>query len=137
MPIISAVICTYKRADYLRHALRSLCEQTLERSEFEVLVVDNAVEDETKQVVRDFESMGLPVCYVPEPEVGLNRARNTGLKSAAGRYVAYLDDDARADARWVESLVQVFQSTGAAVVGGRVWLDWHGEKPGWVPERLL
>jgi glycosyltransferase involved in cell wall biosynthesis len=137
MPIISAIICTYKRADYLRQALRSLCEQTLARSEFEVLVVDNAVEAETEQVVREFERTGLPVRYIPEPEVGLNRARNTGLKCSAGRYVAYLDDDARADARWLESLVQAFQSTEAAVVGGRVWLDWHGEKPSWVPERLL
>ena len=137
MRTISAVICTYKRADYLREALRSLCEQTLERDQFEVLVVDNAVEDETKELVREFEKTGLPVRYVPEIEVGLNRARNTGLKSAAGKYVAYLDDDARANAHWLEALLRAFQSTEAAVVGGRVWLDWRGEKPSWVPERLL
>jgi len=139
MVLISAIICTYKRADYLRHALRSLCEQTLSRDEFEVLVVDNAVDEETRQVVSGFQRDGLNVRYVPEKEVGLNRARNTGLKAAAGRYVAYIDDDARADAHWLEALVRAFErsSSPAAAVGGRVWLDWHGEKPSWVPERLL
>jgi glucosyl-dolichyl phosphate glucuronosyltransferase len=137
MPTISAVICTYKRADYLREALRSLCEQTLERSQFEVLVVDNAVEDETKHVVREFESTGLPVRYVAESRVGLSRARNTGYEAAHGRYVAYLDDDARADDCWLESLVAAFERTSAAAIGGRVWLDWQGERPAWVPDDQL
>lgn len=77
--------------------------------------------------------------YLPEPEVGLNRARNTGLQAAAGQYVAYIDDDARAESIWLEALVQAFEKSSppAAAVGGRVWLDWHGQKPNWVPERLL
>jgi glycosyltransferase involved in cell wall biosynthesis len=137
MPIISAVICTYKRADYLRQALRSLCEQTLARSEFEVLVVDNAVEDETEQVVKEFERIGLPVRYVPESRVGLSRARNTGYEAAHGRYVAYLDDDARPDDCWLKSLVAAFERTSAAAIGGRVWLDWQGERPAWVPDDQL
>ncbi len=40
---ISAIICTFKRPDYLRHALRSLCEQSLPREQYEIIVVDNAV----------------------------------------------------------------------------------------------
>src|SRR2546430_8014065 len=97
---ISAIICTFKRPDYLRHALRSLCNQTLSREDYEIIVVDNAVEAEAEQVVREFQDGKINLRYVTEPEVGLSRARNTGLKVAAGRYVAYIDDDARADAQW-------------------------------------
>ena len=136
---ISAIICTFRRPDYLRHALRSLCEQSLPRDEYEIIVVDNAVEAEAEQVVREFEDGRINLRYLPEENVGLSRARNTGLKAANGRYVAYMDDDARADTNWLEALVAAFEkvSPPPAAVGGRVWLDWHGEKPSWVPERHL
>jgi glycosyltransferase involved in cell wall biosynthesis len=136
---ISAIICTYKRPDYLRHALRSLCEQSLLREQYEIVVVDNAVEAETQRIVNEFDDGRVTLRYVTESRVGLSRARNTGLKAAAGRYVAYIDDDARADAHWLEALVAAFEQTSAApsAVGGRVWLDWQGEKPGWVPEEHL
>jgi len=135
---ISAIICTFKRPDYLRHALRSLCEQSLPSEQYEIIVVDNAVEGEVEQIVKEFQDGRVNLRYLGEAEVGLSRARNTGLKVAAGRYVAYMDDDARADTRWLEALVAAFEESPAlAAVGGRVWLDWHGEKPGWVPERHL
>jgi glycosyltransferase involved in cell wall biosynthesis len=136
---ISAIICTFKRPDYLRHALRSLCEQSLTRQDYEIIVVDNAGEAETQQVVKDFDDGSVNLRYMIEKEVGLNRARNAGLKAAAGRYVAYIDDDARAETQWLEALVGAFEqvSPEPAAVGGRVWLDWHGERPSWVPERHL
>jgi glycosyltransferase involved in cell wall biosynthesis len=136
---ISAIICTFKRPDYLRHALRSLCEQNLPCEQYEIIVVDNAVEAETEQVVKEFEDERLNLRYLTEENVGLSRARNTGLKAAAGRYVAYMDDDARADTHWLEALVSAFEqvSPAPAAIGGRVWLDWQGEKPSWVPERHL
>jgi len=103
------------------------------------VVVDNAVEAETQQVVAEFDDGCVNLRYMTEEEVGLNRARNTGLKAAAGRYVAYIDDDARADTHWLEALVTAFEqvSPEPGAVGGRVWLDWHGEKPSWVPDRHL
>ena len=136
---ISAIICTFRRPDYLRHALHSLCEQSLPRDEYEIIVVDNAVEAETERVVREFDEGRINLRYLPEENVGLSRARNTGFKAAAGLYVAYIDDDARADKHWLEALVAAFEevSPAPAAVGGRVWLDWHGEKPSWVPERHL
>jgi glycosyltransferase involved in cell wall biosynthesis len=136
---ISAIVCTFRRPDYLRYALRSLCEQSLPAEQYEIVVVDNAVENEVRQVVKEFEDGRVNVRYLPEAKVGLSRARNTGLKAAAGRYVAYIDDDARADVHWLESLVAAFEQTSAvpSAVGGRVWLDWQGEKPGWVPEQHL
>jgi len=50
---ISAIICTYNRADYLRKALQSLCEQSLSTDCYEILVVDNHSTDNTKQIVRE------------------------------------------------------------------------------------
>jgi glycosyltransferase involved in cell wall biosynthesis len=114
-----------------------LCNQTLSRDDYEIIVVDNAVEAEVEQIVKGFDDGNINLRYVPEEKIGLSRARNTGLKFAAGRYVAYIDDDARADDRWLESLLSAFERTSAAAVGGRVWLDWHGDRPAWVPDAQL
>lgn len=136
---ISAIICTFKRPDYLRHALQSVCEQSLSADEYEVIVVDNAVQAEAEQVVREFDDGRISLRYVTEERVGLSVARNTGLMVATAPYVAYMDDDARADSHWLEALVGAFERTSPApaAVGGRVWLDWQGEKPAWVLERHL
>jgi glycosyltransferase involved in cell wall biosynthesis len=119
--------------------LRSRCEQSLPCGQYEIVVVDNAVETEVREVVKEFADGRVNLRYLQEAKVGLSRARNTGLKAATGRYIAYMDDDARADARWLETLVAAFeqQSPSPAAVGGRVWLDWQGEKPNWVPEQHL
>jgi glycosyltransferase involved in cell wall biosynthesis len=134
---ISAVICTYKRADYLRAALRSLCKQTLSRNEYEIIVIDNAAEQETECVVNEFRNANVELRYLVENQVGLSHARNKALTEARGEYIAYLDDDARADAHWLESLVDAFEKEKPAAVGGRVWLDWEGERPGWVHDEQL
>jgi glycosyltransferase involved in cell wall biosynthesis len=134
---ISAIICTFKRPDYLRHALRSLGEQTLASEEFEVIVVDNCGDFETERVFQEFSDGRPNFRYVVEARVGLSNARNTGCQDARGRYIAYLDDDAAADPRWLEALLSTFESVGAAAVGGRVWLDWQGQRPRWVPEKHL
>lgn len=136
---ISAIVCTYKRADYLRHALRSLCHQSLPCDQYEIMVIDNAVDAETETLVTEFQDGRVNLRYMTEKEVGLSRARNKGLKEACGRYVAYMDDDARADEYWLEALVHAFEHTSSApaAIGGRVWLDWQGQKPSWVPDDQL
>jgi glucosyl-dolichyl phosphate glucuronosyltransferase len=136
---ISAVICTFKRPDYLRLALRSLCEQTLASDAYEIVVVDNAADPDSERVAREFSKGRGNLRYVVEEQVGLSHARNTGTQSAQGQYVAYMDDDARADPHWLESLLFAFEhvSPAPAAIGGRVWLDWQGVKPAWVSEHYL
>jgi glucosyl-dolichyl phosphate glucuronosyltransferase len=136
---ISAIVCTFKRPDYLRHALRSLCNQTLPADQYEILVIDNAVEAETERVANEFQDGKINLRYVKEKETGLSRARNKGLKEPRGHYLAYMDDDARADEHWLQELVWAFEGRPAApaAVGGRVWLDWQGDKPSWVPDDQL
>jgi GT2 family glycosyltransferase len=136
---ISAVICTFKRPDYLRHAVRSLCDQTLDPADYEIIVVDNAAQIDAEQVVKELQREHLNLRYVTESAVGLSRARNKGLSEARGQYIAYLDDDARADERWLESLLSAFEKNipAPAAIGGRVWLDWEGKKPEWIPTEQL
>jgi glycosyltransferase involved in cell wall biosynthesis len=90
-PQISAIICTHNREEYLGAAIDSLLEQDF--YSYEVIVVDNASSDRTREIVE--ERLSNPrLNYVYEPVTGLSVARNTGAKEARAPILAYLDDDA-------------------------------------------
>ncbi|HHV24437.1 MAG TPA: glycosyltransferase family 2 protein [Methanosarcina sp.] len=131
-PIISVVICTYNRADLLPGALDSLLQQSLEQSLFEIIVVDNNSTDTTPDVVAQYASY-LHIRYIHEPLQGLAHARNRGYKEARGKYIAYLDDDARADPEWLKNILDSFNNTvpDPLVVGGPIYPFYLSKKPEW------
>lgn len=135
-PLISAIICTHNRADYLGAAIDSILSQDFEH--FEAIVVDNASGDRTREVVE--QRLSDPkLQYVYEPVTGLSVARNTGAKTARAPVLAYLDDDAEASSRWLRVLYDAFQNhEKLAVAGGRVTLLWPEgtEAPQWLSPGL-
>lgn len=135
---ISAVVCTHNRAPYLRKAVQSLVEQTLPKELYEIIVVDNGSQDETRQVAEEF-SAAPNLRYLYEPILGLSRARNTGWSSARGKYVAYMDDDAVAGPGWLEHILATFEtsSVNPGAVGGNATPIWEGQRPAWLGDSLL
>ena len=135
---ISAVICTHNRAAYLRKSLQSLVEQTIDQELYEIIVVDNGSQDETKQVVDQYS--GIPnLRYLYEPVIGLSRARNRAWSNARGTYVAFLDDDAVACSGWVATFLDVFESFKPmpGAVGGKCEAIWEAPRPNWLSDKLL
>lgn len=102
---LSAAICTRKRPLKLRRALQSLVAQSPPPGE--IIVVENAAENEAiEDLVREeFPS----VRYTHEPRSGLDCARNRALREAVHEVVAFLDDDAVAEADWVHAIDRVFR----------------------------
>ena len=135
---ISAVVCTHNRAGYLRKALQSLVDQTLAPWEYEIIVVDNGSQDNTKQVVSEFSAVP-NLRYLYEPVIGLSRARNTGWRNARGMYVAYLDDDAIAYPTWVAKFLEVFETfePTPGSVGGECEPIWDAPKPAWLSDKMV
>jgi glucosyl-dolichyl phosphate glucuronosyltransferase len=134
-PTISVVVCTHNRAALLRQALDSLAGQTLDRTRYEVVVVNNGSTDETPTVVRAFQvtEHQCSLRLVDEPTLGLGHARNTGWKAARGEYVAFMDDDAKADSTWLEHALQLFEKSRPApvAVGGQIRPWYVSPKPAW------
>lgn len=129
-PIISVVVCTYNRADLLPGCLESLAEQTLDKSIYEVIVVNNNSTDNAQGIAEEFAGKQPNFRVVVETKQGLSHARNRGYREAKGDYVAYIDDDARADVRWVELILDALESVKPepVVVGGTI-LPWYEKKP--------
>lgn len=136
-PLITAVICTRNRVNFLRKCVASLQNQRADTSCYEILVVDNGSADSTAEEMSHFQH-DPRVRYVYEPVAGLSRARNTGWRNARGRYVGYIDDDAIADEYWISSAISVFTdiSPEPSWVGGPIELDWEAPGPAWINQEL-
>ena len=134
---ISAIICTYNRAEYLKKALQSLVDQTLPQQHYEIIVVDNGSTDNTKAIVEGFKQCE-NLRYIYEPIMGLSQARNTGWGNAQGEFITYLDDDAIACPEWLQRIVQAFNTVRPqpGSVGGKVIPIWEVERPPWLPKEL-
>lgn len=93
---VSVIIPTYKRATMLPRAIKSVLNQTY--SNIEVVVVDdnNPKSDwrlKTEKIMDEFKSDSR-VVYIKHPEnKNGSAARNTGVNSASGEVITYLDDD--------------------------------------------
>lgn len=138
---VSAIICTHNRDRYLGAAIDSLLAQEF-AEEFEVIVVDNASSDRTREVVEARLDAGLPykrLRYVYESTTGLSVARNTGAKTAHSPILAYLDDDAVASPHWLQILYAAYQNNQKlAIAGGKVKLLWPPDiqPPHWLSPGL-
>jgi GT2 family glycosyltransferase len=97
----SIVIPTRERLSYLEVALESIAPAaTLAGAE--VLVVDDSGESSaTRRLAERFGAR-----YVPHPRpLGLNAARNTGVKHATGELIVFVDDDIEAAPGWLAALL--------------------------------
>jgi glycosyltransferase involved in cell wall biosynthesis len=104
-PLVSVVIPAYDIAEYLPMAIDSALAQSYPR--LEVVVVDDGSTDDTPAILAGY---GDAIVTVTQENRGLASARNSGIRTARGTYVALLDgDDLWLPAR-IERLVEKIES---------------------------
>lgn len=97
---VSVITTVRDGEDALPALFDALDRQSLPRSEFEVVVIDNASRDRTAEIARERHAV-----VVSEPVPGRARARNTGVAAARSPLLAFTDADCRPRARWLEALL--------------------------------
>jgi len=137
--LVSIIICTYNRADYLPETLRSLTQalRVCPEPRSEIIVVNNGSTDNTDAIMRAFITAHpeQPITMVSETRPGLSVARNTGLSRARGEIICFLDDDVTVPEGWLGGILAGF-SLGPHIgaVAGQVRLRWPGgTRPSWLP----
>jgi glycosyltransferase involved in cell wall biosynthesis len=114
LPPISVVVCTRDRPRSLERCLKSLV--TVEYRNFEVIVVDNGSgSSETADIVASMR-----FTYLREDRLGLDWARNRGLRVAKHDIVAFTDDDVQVDVYWLQGLAHGFLDEAVQAVTGLV-----------------
>ena len=87
-PQVSIIIPTYNRARLLPKAVESALNQSYKNTE--IIVVDDGSTDDTKLVLTPYMSK---IRYLTTEHKGAAHARNTGMRAATGKYIAFLDSD--------------------------------------------
>ena len=117
-PAVSVVVPTHNRSALLGHLLRSLLAQ--DHPDFEVIVVDDASDDDTVQAVQELGFRDGPgrlrVVRLTE-NIGAGMARNVGWQLARSPLIAFIDDDCVAKPSWLRMLCSV--ADPGTIVQGR------------------
>jgi glycosyltransferase involved in cell wall biosynthesis len=107
MPLVSVVVPTFNRAHTIVRCVQSVVAQTLQ--DFELLIVDDGSTDDTAQILGDIHDPRLRLIRNVHTK-GPSGARNTGVESATGKYVAFLDSDDEWLPEKLERQVNVMES---------------------------
>lgn len=116
-PFISVIIPVFNDSERLCHCLQALERQTYPENTYEVIVVDNASDDDVSAVVGQFPHASM----ILEPQRGSYAARNTGIAIAKGTILAFTDADCIPAPTWIEQGVQSLRSAdNCGLVAGRI-----------------
>ncbi|HEX2043017.1 MAG TPA: glycosyltransferase [Acidimicrobiales bacterium] len=122
--VVSVVVVNYRGASDTIACLRAFEDVEWPSERLELIVVDNASGDGSAGRITD----AVPEATVVEAprNLGFAGGCNLGASRASGEYVAFLNNDARPDRRWVAEAVAAFeQSLSVTSVASKV-LDWEG-----------
>ncbi|MEH8018601.1 glycosyltransferase [Rheinheimera muenzenbergensis] len=120
-PLFSVVIPAYNRAHCIHRAISSVQKQTEQR--FEVIVIDDGSSDGTEQVIAEISKDEPRLRYIKQENGGATKARNTGIKSASGSYIAFLDSDDVFLPHHLEQAMSVLDGSEHTVVYTQVVVD--------------
>ncbi|RRJ29863.1 glycosyltransferase family 2 protein [Halocatena pleomorpha] len=139
---ISVVVCTHTedRLPALRDAIESVLDQTY--SDRELIVVSDGNPTVAQQVQAEFGEHPDVRVRLQATNRGLLATRNTGASLAQGDVVAFLDDDAVADPKWLAELARTYQEQDIdsdldhdypLAVGGKMTPEWIADEPTFLP----
>lgn len=120
---VSVIICCYNSAPRLRETLKHLSLQDLSGISAEIIVVDNASTDNTKetalQLWNEFGAQHFPLRIISQPVPGLSHARAKGIETAAYDVFLFCDDDNWLDPQYVRQAYFILKNNPeVGAIGG-------------------
>jgi len=130
-PLISALVCTCGRGRLVGDTVSSILANT--HSNFELVVVDQSKDDETREALRPF-STDPRLRYLKSATIGKGYALNAGLRETKGTVVAITDDDCTVPINWLSTFASIFAAhPKVAVAFCCVEAGEHDRTAGFVP----
>ena len=131
---VSVIVCTHSLNNYknLKDAINSLLNQT--HKKMEIIIVVDGNQRLYEKIVKDYDNQKKIKVVASRKNIGLSGARNIGIRASRGDIIAFLDDDAIADKKWLKELLKVYKEHDAIAVGGKLLPKWETQKPKFLPE---
>lgn len=110
---ISIIIPIYNVEEYLPHCIDSVLHQTYPH--LEILLIDDGSPDRCGEICDEYARRDSRIVTIHQSNGGLSDARNTGIKSASGKYLTFLDSDDWLDPRYIETLYELILKSGSEI----------------------
>jgi glycosyltransferase involved in cell wall biosynthesis len=116
--LFSVVVPTLNRPAHVVGCLEALAAQTLPKSDFEVVIVNDGGDPSLEKVVGGFADR-LRIKLLWQPNGGCGPARQFGIDHADGQYLAFTDDDCRPKPDWLIRIKTALERTPGCALAGR------------------
>lgn len=121
-PKISVVICTHNPdRTRLRRCLQGLEKQTLCRSEWELILVDNNSDIDVRTSLSDQNNLDIKI--LQEPKQGLTHARIKGIRASQAPLLVFVDDDNILATTYLKKVLEIADKK-------KIWGVWSGSAHG-------
>lgn len=91
--VISFVIPLYNSARWLEKCIYSVLNQDIPESQMEIICVNDGSPDNSAEMARSIAQEHPSIIVIDQPNQGPSGARNTGMRHATGKYLAFVDPD--------------------------------------------
>src|SRR5688572_4101532 len=128
---ISVITCSHNpRPDYLERVLDALRKQTLDKSRWEFLLIDNSSQDSLE--ARVDLSWHSNARHIREGKLGLTHARLRGIREASGDLLVFVDDDNILDDDYLDEALRVAEEwPRLGAWGGQTRPGFEENPPDW------
>ncbi|AGK61103.1 putative glycosyltransferase [Archaeoglobus sulfaticallidus PM70-1] len=126
------IVATYhpNMFNHFKECIDSLQNQSYD--DLEIICIVDGDENYYKMIKEEIPDIEI---HLNEKNLGLLLSRNRGAKLAEGDIIAFIDDDAVADRKWIEELVKTYE-LDAIAAGGKLVPLWITKEPKWFPEEF-
>ena len=93
MKILSFIVPLYNSAKWLEKCLCSVLNQDIPEDQMEIICVNDGSPDNSADLAREIGKSHPSIIVIDQPNQGPSGARNTGMKAATGKYLAFVDPD--------------------------------------------
>ncbi len=121
VPAVSVIVPIYKVERYIKFCIDSILMQSFQ--DFEIILIDDASPDGSVELCQKLYGDNDKIKFVRhERNLGLGSARNTGIKHARGKYIAFVDSDDFILPDALEKFYNTAEKNNAQVVHAAGWL---------------
>ena len=118
---VSIIIPVYNSEKYLRQCFDSVVNQTLK--DIEIIIINDGSTDNTLKIVQEYATKYKNIKVIDKQNEGCYKARNIGLETATGEYIAFLDSDDYIEHNIYEKLFLKAKQTDADIVSSNYYIS--------------
>jgi glycosyltransferase involved in cell wall biosynthesis len=115
--LLSVIIPVYNTESYLSRCFRSILDQGLDESDYEIVVINDGSSDNSLAIIEAHAAEHRNIVIHSQANGGLGAARNEGIRRARGKYLYFVDSDDYVASQVLAGLVELMERNSLQVLG--------------------